>query len=246
MQVNNAMMAGRYTSSVQSAADLISNIPAGYLEFPGAMGNLVQYVYMTPVFTEIRFGRWQKLLEYKEPPANQVYSRILWQFGRGMALTRTQKIKEAKLALAEMKVLSKDTVLTIPFTPFSPAIDGAMIAIALLEGSILLEENDQQAALEQFRNAVIKEAQMVYNEPRDWMLNPRHYLANAYIIAGRLEEASKILSEDLAVNNENGWALYGNWQVLKAQHKSKQAARMKVRFENAFSKADCTISGTVF
>lgn len=246
MQVNNAMMAGRYTTSAQSAADLVSSIPPGYLDIPGAMGNLVQYVYMTPVFTEIRFGRWQKLMEYKEPPANQVYSRILWQFGRGMALTRTQKLNEAKLALAEIKVLSKDTVLTIPFTPFSPAIDGAMIAIALLEGSILQEENNLPAAIEQFRNAVKIESQMVYNEPRDWLLNPRHYLANAYIIAGRLDEAAKTLSEDLAVNNENGWALYGNWQVLTAQHQSKQAARMKARFEKAFSKADCTISGTVY
>jgi tetratricopeptide (TPR) repeat protein len=246
MQVNNAMMAGRYTTSAQSAADLVNSIPPGYLDIPGAMGNLVQYVYMTPVFTEIRFGRWQKLLEYKEPPANQVYSRILWQFGRGMALTRTQKLNEAKLALAEIKVLSKDTVLTIPFTPFSPAIDGAMIAIALLEGSILQEENNLPAAIEQFRNAVKIESQMVYNEPRDWLLNPRHYLANAYIIAGRLDEAAKTLSEDLAVNNENGWALYGNWQVLTAQHQSKQSARMKARFEKAFSKADCTISGTVY
>lgn len=246
MQVNNAMMGGRSALSAQSSIDLVNSIPADYLEIPGAMGNLVQYVYMTPVFSDIRFGKWDHLLEIKEPPSAQVYGRIIWLFGRGMALAHQQKFNEARDALLKIKDLSADTVLMIPFTPFSPAIDGVHIAIDLLRGTIAFLENNYQEALEAFQQAVNTEMGMVYNEPRDWLLSPRHYLANAYIRAGRFTEAEKTLNDDLAVNNENGWALFGYWQVFKAQHKTKAAVQMKARYEKAFGKADIKLKGPVF
>lgn len=163
-----------------------------------------------------------------------------------MALTHTQKLNEAQDAVRKIQELAADTVLKIPFSPFSPAIDGVNIALDLLRGSIALQENNMQTAIEAFQKAVLTETGMVYNEPRDWLLNPRHYLANAYIRAGRFTEAEKTLKEDLAVNNENGWALYGYWQVLLGQHKKKEAAIMKTRFEKAFNKADIKLNGTVF
>lgn len=246
MQVNNAMMAGQYSKAVQSADELVSNIPESYLDFPGAMGNLLQYIYMTPVFNEIRFGQWQALINRKPPPEKQTYGRILWLFGRGMALSHQQKLTEAKEILEQMKLLAKDSVLAIPFTPFSPASDGVTIAVEMLHGTILLQEGKWPAAIEAFRSAVVTEASMVYNEPRDWILNPRHYLANAYLKAGQPEEAIKTLKDDLLVNNENGWALFGYWQALLKQKKSKEAASVKSRFDKSFSKATITLSAPVF
>jgi tetratricopeptide (TPR) repeat protein len=87
---------------------------------------------------------------------------------------------------------------------------------------------------------------MVYNEPRDWLLNPKHYLGNAYIKAGRLNEARQILLKDLENNNENGWALIGLWQILKAQKKNSEANKMLLRFRKAFDKADIKLYGPVF
>ena len=60
-----------------------------------------------------------------------------------------------------------------------------------------------------FKKAVTVEENMVYDEPRDWMLNPKHYLGNAFIKAGQFDDAIKILQKDLQNNNENGWALFG-------------------------------------
>lgn len=246
MQVNNAMMAGQYSKAVQSADELVSNIPESYLDFPGAMGNLIQYIYMTPVFNEIRFGQWEALINRKPPPEKQTYGRILWLFGRGMGLSHQQKLTEAKEILEQIKLLAKDSVLSIPFTPFSPASDGVTIAVEMLHGTILLQEGKWPAAIEAFRSAVVTEASMVYNEPRDWILNPRHYLANAYLKARQPEEAIKTLTDDLLVNNENGWALYGYWQALLMQKKSKEAASVKSRFDKSFSKATITLSAPVF
>lgn len=246
MQANNAMMAGNYEAATRATDELTASIPADYFEFPGAMGNLIQYIYMTPVFTDIRFGKWDALLNRNSPPANQVYGRIIWLFGKGMALTAQQKLSEAKTVLAQINELAKDTVLNIPFSPFSPASDGVQIAIELLKGSILMKENNTTNAITAFRKAVDTEARMVYNEPRDWILNPRHYLANACLIAGHTDEAIKILEDDLAVNNENGWALFGYWQALVKKQKKTEAAGMKKRFDQAFSKADIKLSAPVF
>lgn len=246
MQANNAMMAGNYEASTRATDELTNSIPADYLDFPGAMGNLIQYIYMTPVFKDIRFGKWDSLLIRKSPAESQVYGRIIWLFGKGMALTAKQKMSEAKAVLEQINELAKDTVLSIPFSPFSPASDGVQIAIEMLKGSILMKESKTADAIAAFRNAVHTESLMVYNEPRDWILNPRHYLANALLIAGQTGEAIKVLKDDLAVNNENSWALFGYWQALLKQAKKTEAAGMKKRFDKAFSKADINLTAPVF
>ena len=246
MQANNAMMAGNYEAATRATDELTNSIPADYLDFPGAMGNLIQYIYMTPVFKDIRFGKWDSLLNRKPPPIKQTYGHIIWLFGKGMAVAAQQKSADAKNILEQITELAKDTVLKIPFSPFSPAIDGVQIAIELLRGAILMQEQKTDEALIAFRNAVLTEARMVYNEPRDWILNPRHYLANACLVSGKTAEAINTLKDDLAVNNENGWALFGYWQALVKQQKKTAAAAMKKRFEKAFSKADIKLTAPVF
>jgi tetratricopeptide (TPR) repeat protein len=246
MQVNNAMMAGRAAYSAETANALVKSIPPDYLNIPGAMGNLVQYIYMTPVLVDIRFGHWKSLLERKEPSPGQVYARILWLFGRGMAMAHTNDLPGAVKLLSEMETLSADSVLKLPFTPFSPAVDGAVIAMELLRGTIYLKQAERDKAVTAFRKAVTTEAGMVYNEPRDWLLNPRHFLADACIKKGDYKEAERTIGADLAVNNENGWSLFGYWQLLNAQHKTAAASQMKARFKKAFAKADIELSGPVY
>lgn len=56
----------------------------------------------------------------------------------------------------------------------------------------------------------------------------------------------KTLQKDLLNNNENGWALFGIWQILTAQKKTAEAAKMLARFRNAFDKADIKLYGPVF
>ena len=120
------------------------------------------------------------------------------------------------------------------------------IDTALLIGSISLKEKKFSDAIAAFEEAVVTEEGMVYNEPRDWLLNPKHYLGNAYYKAGRYKEAKDIFEKDLLNNRENGWALFGIWQSLNAQHKTNEANKMLQRFRKAFNKADVKLYGSVF
>ncbi len=246
MQTNNAMLEGRSAYSVKSAAELVNSIPKDYLAFPGAMGNYVQYIYMTPVLVDIRFGRWKELMNRPEPGDDRAYAKVLYHFGRGMALASQSNLAGARHERDQMLRGMKDSSLNIPFTPFSAAIEGAKVAENLLSGTIAFQENDHASAITYFEEASKIEETMVYNEPRDWILNPRHYLGNALLKAGKWKEAEKTFLKDLNNNNENGWALWGLYQSLSTQQKKAEAAKVLARFRKAFGKADLKLNVPVF
>ncbi len=245
MQTNNAMMAGQSGNSKQSATETVNSIPVDYLSFPAPVGAVVQYIYMTPTLVNTRFGKWDELLNAKQPEQKLVYANILFHFGRGMALAHRSQLNDAKIELRQMQQLMKDSSLLIPFAPFSPAIDGAVVAVNLLAGSIALAEKKYSNAIAAFSKAVATEEQMVYNEPRDWLLNPKHYLGNAYLLSDRALDAAKIFEKDLLNNKENGWALFGLYQSLLAQKKNVAAQKVMLRYRNAFAGSDITLLAAV-
>ncbi|MEO7924616.1 MAG: hypothetical protein ABIR30_13125 [Chitinophagaceae bacterium] len=246
MQTNNAMLALRSVYSSWSAIETVKSIPNVYLSIPGAMGNYVQYIYMTPVLVDIRFGNWKNLLFIPKPGAGQIYSNLLYHFGRGMAFSARSKQAEAKNELEQLRQFMKDSSLLVPLSPFSAAIEGAVIAENILAGTIAVKEKRFSDAIPAFEEAVSTEEKMVYNEPRDWMLNPKQYLGNAYLKVGRTREAKEIFAKDLLNNNENGWALFGLWQALVAEKKKTEAGKMLLRFRKATTKSDIKLYGPVF
>lgn len=245
MQTNHAMMEGDSAYAIRSALATMKSIPAEYLGMEGALGNYLQYIYMTPVLTYIRFGNWNELLSTPQPGKAQVYATVLYHFGRGMAFTYQSKRAEAKQELEMMRQLMKDSTLFSPFPPFSAAIEGAKVAEGLLEGSIALTEQKYIDAVTAFANAVATEDSMVYNEPRDWMLNPKHYLGNAYLEAKKYASARQVFQRDLSINNENGWALFGLYKAFDAEGVKTEANKTLARFKKAFSKADIDLESSI-
>lgn len=246
MQTTVAMLAGRKAYSVQSAKETAGSVPEAYTLAPPPFGSAGQYVLMIPTLANIRFGNWNELLSATAPDKKMIYASILHHFGRGMALAHQTNITAAQAELQQMQQLMKDSGLAIPFGPFSPALEGAKVAENLLGGSIAMAEKNYTAAIAAYEIAVTTEEHMVYTEPRDWLLNPKHYLGNAYLLAAQPENAEKVFRKDLLNNSENGWALYGIYQALMAQKKDIAAAAMLVRYKKAFSMADVKISAAVF
>ena len=246
MKANNAMLAGNYKTSEEAAFETRNSVPVDYLSMPAPIGNVVQYIYMTPVLHFIRFGKWDELLKEPQPANEHINANILYHFGRGMALANQSRMAEAKQELIEMQQLMKDSSLKIPLTPFSPVIEGAITAENLLIGAIALKENKKDEAITAFTKAVVTEENMVYTEPRDWMLNPKHFLGNAYLQNKDGVNAEKVFRKDLLNNNENGWALYGLFNALVLQKKTSEAAKVLSRYKTAFAKADVKILSSVF
>lgn len=237
MLINCAMHAGRKQYTIEKALGFQKTL-APFLSEPGAMGNYLAYAYMIPTLTMIRFEDWKGLLDAPVMDDSLVYAALLSHFGRGMAFANLGSINEAETELGIVRKLIGDSVLSLPFTPFSPAIDGAVIAENMLAGTIAVSKKNYTLAIPYFHTAVEREKNMVYNEPRDWLLNPKYYLADAYLKAGRWKEAETMFMNDLKDNNENVWSLSGLHKALQQQAKNKAAAKVAVRLALAAKDSD--------
>jgi hypothetical protein len=246
MKTNNAMLAGNFKVAEAAAMETRNSIPIDYLSIPAPMGSYVQYIYMTPVLVYVRFGKWNELLQMIQPENSQVYANVLYRFGRGMALANQYRFAESKYELEQMQQLMKDSSLAISFSPFSSSLEGGVVAENILTGTIALKEKRMGNAVIAMEKAVTTEENMVYNEPRDWLLNPKHNLANVFLVNGEGEKAEKILKRDLYNNNENGWALFGLYQALLLQKKNAEAVKVLARCKKSFDRADIKPPGPVY
>lgn len=245
MKMACAQMAGNYKEALSAAKEIQAEIPIAYLSMPGAVGHYIQYLYQSPLFTYIRFGKWDEVLNEKIIDTLS-YAAILQHFGRGMAFAKTGRLTEAVAEAAQMETKMQNAELKEPFTPFNSAYDGAAIAKAILNGVIALQQNNSSLAIEQFSEAVKKEDHLIYNEPRDWLLPTRHYLGDALLKAGRNNEAIAVLEQDLVVNPSNGWSVTGLQIAFENLNRSANVIVAKRRLKNAWLAKDIKIKRPVF
>jgi hypothetical protein len=64
------------------------------------------------------------------------------------------------------------------------------------------------------------------------------------LAAGRPAEAETVYWQDLGRHPDNGWALFGLAQALRAQGKEEQAAVVDGRFARAWALADVELTGS--
>jgi predicted Zn-dependent protease len=86
----------------------------------------------------------------------------------------------------------------------------------------------------------------VYNEPRDWLLNPKPFWGNALLHAKKINEAEKAFTADLKNNQENGWSLYGLYKVAIERNDAIKANELLKRYQKAFKNADIYLSSPVY
>ena len=131
---------------------------------------------------------------------------------------------------------------------FSPNTGHAVLSIAqeVLAGEIAAVKKNYDAAIAHFERAVRLEDALVYTEPAEFHYPPRHALGAVLLEAKRPGEAETVYWEDLKRNRENGWALFGLTQALKAQGKNDDAALVEARFKKAWARADVTLTGSRF
>lgn len=246
MQVNCALLAGRYETASRTAAQLQESIDTAMLSIPAPLGSAVQYGYMAATLADIRFEKWDRLLQASQPTANHVYASVLYHFGKGMAYAGTDNLEAAKQQAELLKPLLDHADLQIAITPYSAPVEGARCAAELLDGFIELKQQHFQTAIQHYTKAVAIEKAMIYNEPRDWLLNPNHYLGMAYLKAGQYNDAEKAFRTDLKINAANVWSLHGLAQALQKRGAVSEAARVKKELAKAATQSDVKFEALYF
>jgi len=197
MQTACAMLGKGYAYSARAADDCKASFDTSYMSFPAPLGNFMQYIYMTPMFNNIRFGKWQQILAAPPIPANYAYANVLDHWAKGIALARTNEIAAAKRASQFVQENMSKPEMMFVMEPFNAPASAAKIAEKLLEGIIAEQENDLPTATLAFTEAVKFEDALIYDEPKDWLLPARQYLGEALFKADLFSKAATVFKADL-------------------------------------------------
>jgi tetratricopeptide (TPR) repeat protein len=231
-----ALHANMYRKSRLSALHLRSMLQGSYRD--RLSNTFFQYLYMMPMLSCVRSGKWEQALREPAPDSSLVYATLLDAFGKGIASLRRNDQATAGQYLQRMRLLMSDGSLKVVNPPFNTAYQGALIAESILSGEYLLAANRSAEAIRSFENAVAAEDSLIYREPKEWPIPARHYLGACLLKLDKPAAAEKVYREDLALNPGNGWALLGLYQSLLKQHKTKAAKTYRIQYRRAFSGAD--------
>jgi tetratricopeptide (TPR) repeat protein len=239
-----ATMAGEGQVALDAARKVAAAIPdAAVHERP-----FLQAFLVVPQYAMVRFGKWDDILKEPKPRYESPFTMAIWHYARGTAYRGLGQFDAAEKELTELRKIVDGPELAKEPATFSTnnAYDVARIAPEMLAGEIEASKKNFDAAVAHLERAVRLHDALIYAEPDDWHLPPRHALGAALLAAGRADEAEVVYWEDLRRNPENGWSLTGLARALRMQKKDELAESVEQRLRRAWAKADVKISSSTF
>ena len=232
-----ACMGGRSAAALGAARRLEPMVPLEMLrQMP-----VLEFVSPTVYYTLVRFGRWTEMLAEPAPPADLRFTRGMWHWARGLALTATSKLPEARAARDSVRAIAA-ALPADAMVSFNSAPALLRLAGHLLDGEMAAKRGRTDDAVRHFRAAMAEESALHYDEPPGWFLPVRQRLGATLLAAGRTAEAEAAYREDLVINPENGWSLGGLARCLRARKADAEAAAVETRFRAAWAGADAALT----
>ena len=229
-------MQGRSADSLATSKKLAAQLP------PDVARAVVpaQELFAVRYFAPVRFGQWEAVLAEPAPPDDLRYPLGIFHFARGMALANTGKLDDAAGAQAALAAIAaEDAMKKLEFLE-GPASQLLEIASHILTAEIASKRGDRDLALAELEKAQALEYGLRYTEPPPWPIPVRQLQGAELLAAGRGAEAEVVFRADLVEYPENGWALYGLAESLRAQQ--KDAADADKRFAAAWAASDVKLT----
>lgn len=237
-----AIKTGRKALAIQSAADTAKHVNQDMLRKPGFSGTL-QHFLTIPLYTKALFGDWDAILNEPTPAPDLLYPTGVWHYARTLAFIRKDKLREAKLELAELeRIIADPAIATLSVFEINSVRQLLEIGAELLHGELSAKNQDYATAISHLQRAVTLEDGLNYSEPKDWYLPPRQVLGVVLMAAGKDAEAEQVYRKDIAYHPQNGWSLFGLLQSLRKQGKDDEAGRIQTRYEAVWSDADVVLT----
>ncbi len=233
---------GRSELAIDAAKKTAEKVPVGELKtLP-----FLQDFASTPLLAYTRFGKWNEILTVPYQGDDYLHLKLIRHYARGIAFVRKNNLKEAKEELKALEAMKDDPELNDLIANYTnPSSSIAKVAYAVVSGEVAAAEGDLPKAIEQLREAVILEDQLIYSEPAAWYIPTRQTLGAILLKANDYGGAETVYKEDLEHLRQNGWSLMGLYQSLMAQDKREEALAIKKEFDKAWQYADITIVASV-
>jgi tetratricopeptide (TPR) repeat protein len=239
---HSASMQGRGAETVRAAREFASQAPPDMI---AAMPDM-EGAPAAPMVALARFGRWDEVLAHPAPPREWRYTRGVYHYARGLAYSAKGEAAPARRELAELESIlgAMPADRTVAF--FFRARNLLQLAANVLAGELAGRAGDVATAERLLRAAVAEQDTHWFTEPPPWYFPVRHALGAVLLQGGRLAAAEQVYREDLKQNPDNGWALFGLAQSLRAQGKTAEAGQAEARFRAAWAQADVTLTASRF
>jgi tetratricopeptide (TPR) repeat protein len=239
-----AAISGWKSKAYELADGTAAALTEELLRAPGMA--VAQHFLMQPLYARVRFSDWSAILATPAPADDLLYARGVWHYARGQAfvgLDETEKAKQELSSLAAIRKMPEIAALRFFNREGAPVL--LEIAETVLSGSISANEGQLENAIATLETAVSMEDALQYSEPPEWFFPVRHSLGALQISAGDYKAAEATYRQDLEIMVENGWALRGLVKALTLQGKTEAAQSVQLRFDDAWSKAEIEIAGSV-
>jgi tetratricopeptide (TPR) repeat protein len=240
-----ASFEGRSKLAIEAANVLRKRVPREKMSCHG-LGTL-QHYHVTPLYAFVRFGKWAEVMAEPQPEGDLAYPLAVWRYARAMALIFQDDLAGADKELAELRTLAANPQLeTVTVWDINTTKALMEVAVKVVEGEMAARKKDFKSAIRHLEEAIKLEDALNYDEPPDWYYPVRHALGAVYLEAKRPKDAERVYRQDLEVWRENGFALFGLREALKAQKKAAAAGEVDQRFQAAWKHADHTLTSSRF
>ena len=230
-----ASMQGRCADAQSQADRLADNVRPGLKEMP-----MLEAFAAIPLAVSVRCQRWDSLLAMNEPAAQTPVLKAFWLYSRGNALAARGKVAEAE---GMQKQLAAIEAATPADDIFMPPIQNHSrqifhIANTVLSARIAAAKGDKARAIDQFKDAVANQDQLLYDEPADWYYPVRESLGGLLLQNGDAKAAEAVFRRDLEMNPRNPRSLFGLHEALTRQNRTYEAEWVKQQLDTAWQGAD--------
>lgn len=191
----------------------------------------IQAIDAAPYLAMAQFARPEAILAM--PPANprlpyavamRLYARAVAQAGRHDRIGFEREI-------ASLAALRTSNAFASMIEQGVPAPDLLSLAEAVARGRLAQAEGRFDEAARRYREAIVLEGKIPYQEPAYWYFPVSQSLGAALFQAGRYYEASQAFRTALLQTPRNGWALYGLARSEEAQGHGLEAAAARQAFQ---------------
>ena len=223
---------GRYDEAKQAAQEMVQNVgdAAGQMQ-------MLEGFLLYPLMVDLRFHRWDAILQAPAPRAEQQLHRAFWQYARAMALAGQGKLPEAAAEQQQFESLRQAIPAASRFLINNTASDLLALAAATLDAQLAWACGEQDKAIHAWRRAVELEATLQYDEPPAWFYPVRQSLAVALLRNGQAQAAEAVFREAMDRHPRDGRLLFGLWQSLRAQQREHEALLVAQQFNAAWKDA---------
>ena len=227
------MFVGKNAEAKEKIKQVLKQVdPMMAVQFP-----MMQFLTASPFQIWVASEDWAGILNYPKPDSMLNVTTAMWHWARTIAQLEKGNIQAAE---AEQKNFAR-VVKTVPADQLyglgmvSKVID---VAQNLLSAKMSEKKKDLKAAEAFYKKAVDAEKDVHYDEPPDWFLPAGNMLGGFYLRNEKFSEAEASFRESLTMYPNNGKALFGLQEALKAQGKNDDAQRTKAQFDAAWKGAD--------